>query len=562
MRRTLFMQATVSRPTRIAGLVSGLAAGVAALGFGELAGSAVSTWRSPVVGVADGVIEGAPKSVKDFAIEQFGKNDKIALIVGILVMSVIFACVLGLIGRRRPLVAAGGFLLFAIVGVWGSQQAATSTASGALPSLVAGVAGVATLLALLRTSPQVSARSADSLSDDSVAVGPVAVEPVAGESGTDDQSSRSSASPHAPAAASGSTRRIFLAAAAGIAVVGTAAAAGGRALRGRFSASGSRADVILPEPATAIPAAPAGVSVDTEGISTFYTPNADFYRIDTAVEVPQVIAGDWSLRIHGMVDREMTFSYDELLERDLVEQDITLTCVSNTVGGDLLGTARWLGVPLRELLDEAGIQAGADQLIGRSIDGWTSGFPIESLQDDRPALLAIGMNGEPLPLEHGFPARVIVSGLYGYVSATKWITEIEVSTFDAFDAYWVERGWDDRAPIKIQSRIDTPRTLQKVPAGTVTIGGVAWAQPVGISKVEVQIDDGEFAEATLADQLNGHTWRLWSMQWEGATAGRHRLTVRATDADGTVQTEERADPFPNGASGWMSIIVQVTDEAT
>ena len=554
------MQATATTPTRTASIATGLVAGVAALGLGELVGSFQSTWRSPVVGVADATIERVPNSVKDFAIEQFGKNDKIALIVGILFFSVIFAAVLGLVSRRRPRLAMGGFVAFALVGILASQQSYTSSFAAVLPSIAAGLAGVATIAALrgwntVRSdTPATAARAADEIEGVNAAETPATDTPAADTTAADPVAQPELVSAAAPSA----TRRMFLATAGAIAVVGAGAAAGGRALRSRFSAAGSRTDVVLPSAAEPLAQAPAGVSVDLEGVSSFYTPNDDFYRIDTAVEVPQVLAEDWTLRIHGMVDREVTFTFDDLLRRNLVEQDITLTCVSNTVGGGLTGTARWLGVPLRELLDEAGVQAGADQLVGRSVDGWTSGFPVETLDDDRPAMLAIGMNGEPLPLEHGFPARVIVSGIYGYVSATKWITEFELTTFDKFDAYWVERNWDDRAPIKLMSRIDTPRSLQKVAAGTINIGGVAWAQTIGIAKVEVQLDDGDFVEATLADELNVHTWRLWSVQVEASEPRRHRVTVKATDNDGNVQTDERADPFPNGASGWMSVLFEVT----
>lgn len=514
--------------SRLSAVVAGVVSGAAALGAGELVGSLRENWQSPVVGVAEGIIARVPRSVKDFGVERFGTNDKLALVIGILVFSVIFAALLGLLARRRFPVAAGGFVAFALVGMWGSQQAVTAPVSAVAPSIVAGAAGIASLRFLI-------GRAATGRR-------PVVTDGAVGEALTVAEPGR----------------RVFLLSTAGFAVVAGVAAAGGRALRTRFSAASSRSSVTLPAPSTPLADAPAAVSSTTSGVSPFFTPNADFYRIDTAVEVPQVRAEEWELRIHGMVDRELRLSYEDLLRRSVVEEDITLTCVSNTVGGDLLGTARWLGVPLRDLLDEAGVQSGADQLVGRSIDGWTSGLPLDTI-DGRPALLAIGMNGEPLPLEHGFPARVIVSGLYGYVSATKWITELEVTTFDAFDAYWVTRGWDQQAPIKTMSRIDTPRTLAKVAPGTVAIGGVAWAQTIGISKVEVKIDDGEFAEATLADQLNVNTWRLWSMQWQDATPGRHRITVRATDADGNVQTEDRADPFPNGASGWMSIFIDVAD---
>ena len=516
---------------RMPAVAAGIVAGAAALGAGELVGGLRENWQSPVVGVAEAVIERVPRSVKDFGVERFGTNDKLALVVGILVFSVIFAAVLGLIARRRPLIGAAGFVAFALVGVWGSQQPVSAPLTAVLPSLMAGAAGVATLRFLLQRADAPTARETAAV--------------------------HNTAAP-TPDSVSMPERRVFVLSAAGFALVAGAAAAGGRALRTRFSAASSRNAVTLPAPATSLPPAPAAVGVNTPGVSSFFTPNADFYRIDTAVEVPQIRTDEWELRIHGMVDKELRLSYDDLLRRSVVEEDITLTCVSNTVGGDLLGTARWLGVPLRDLLNEAGVQAGADQLVGRSIDGWTSGLPLDAI-DGRPALLAIGMNGEPLPLEHGFPARVIVSGLYGYVSATKWITELEVTTFDSFDAYWATRGWDQQAPIKTMARIDTPRTLAKVKPGTVAIGGVAWAQTVGISKVEVKIDGGEFVEAILADQQNVNTWRLWSVQWQDATPGRHRITVRATDADGNVQTEDRADPFPNGASGWMSIFIDVTD---
>ena len=537
--------------SRSAAMFSGILAGAVAIAIGELVGSFSSTWQSPVVGVATGIIDRVPRPVKDFGVEKFGTNDKLALVVGILFASVIFAAVLGVIARRRPLVSIGGFAAFAVVGIWGSQQPVGATPGAIIPSLAAGAGGIATLWLMLRVAPPRSmvvtvTKSTTETDADTVQVPVVGdepqgiPEPVAAGSMFD----------------SAGSRRKFLFSSAGVAVIAAAAATGGRALRTRFSAASSRRNVSLPRPAAPLAAAPAGVTSNVVGVSNFYTSNADFYRIDTAVEVPQILVDNWELRIHGMVDKEIRITFDELLKRKMVEQDITLTCVSNTVGGSLTGTARWLGVPLKDLLDEAGVDPRADQLVGRSVDGWTSGFPIATL-DGRPALLAIGMNGEPLPLEHGFPARVIVSGIYGYVSATKWITELEVTTFDAFDAYWVKRGWDKLAPIKTQSRIDTPRTLAKVAPGTVNIGGVAWAQTVGISKVEVQIDDGPFGAATLADELNANTWRLWSMAWEGATPGRHRITVRATDANGIVQSEERADPFPNGASGWMSILVEV-----
>ncbi|MEQ9163154.1 MAG: molybdopterin-dependent oxidoreductase, partial [Ilumatobacter fluminis] len=268
-----------------------------------------------------------------------------------------------------------------------------------------------------------------------------------------------------------------------------------------------------------------------------------------------LLVGGWTLRITGMVDEEIELTYDELLQREIVEADITLSCVSNEIGGNLLGNARWTGVRLDDLLAEAGIAADADQIVGRSVDGYTCGFPTAAL-DGRNALVAVAMNGEPLPLEHGYPARLIVPGLYGYVSATKWLEEIELTRFDAFDQYWVERGWVEDAPIKTQSRIDTPRGLQTVQAGTVPIAGAAWAQTRGIERVEIQIDDGEWVEARLADPLNDVTWRQWSYAWE-ATPGRHDIRVRATDGTGAIQTDERTEPFPSGATGRHQIVVMV-----
>jgi DMSO/TMAO reductase YedYZ molybdopterin-dependent catalytic subunit len=285
------------------------------------------------------------------------------------------------------------------------------------------------------------------------------------------------------------------------------------------------------------------------------TRNADFYRVDIALSVPQVLVDDWALRVHGMVRRPMTLTFAELTAREVVEADITMTCVSNQVGGGLLGNARWLGVRLDDLLADAGIRPGADQVVGRSVDGYTCGFPVAAL-DGRDALVAFGMNGEPLPLEHGFPARLVVPGLYGYVSATKWLSEIELTTFDRFDQYWVPRGWDARAPIKTSSRIDTPRGLARLPAGRTAVAGVAWAQTRGIDAVDVRVGDGPWRPAELAAALGDTTWRQW-VHWWDATPGRHTLAVRATDGTGAIQTAERSEPRPNGSSGLHEVVVIV-----
>nr|WP_269329549.1 molybdopterin-dependent oxidoreductase [Kineosporia babensis] len=288
----------------------------------------------------------------------------------------------------------------------------------------------------------------------------------------------------------------------------------------------------------------------------FITPNADFYRIDTALSVPLLRAEDWSLRIHGLVDREITLTWAELIAADLVERDLTLMCVSNEVGGDLTGTARWLGLPLGPLLQRAGISAEADMVLSKSSDGWTASTPLEVLTDGRDCLLAIGMNGQPLPLEHGFPVRMVVPGLYGYVSATKWVVDLEVTRFDRAEAYWSTRGWSQRGPVKTSSRIDVPANGADLAAGTVAVAGIAWAQHRGIQAVEVRIDEGPWQSATLGAEASVDTWRQWYLSWN-APAGSHRIQVRATDGDGAVQVEDVAPPAPDGATGWDSIEVSV-----
>lgn len=352
-----------------------------------------------------------------------------------------------------------------------------------------------------------------------------------------------------------SPRRRFLASAGVLSLGAVVAGSAGRGLDTRFSAAGSRAGLELPQPVNGLGPVPA--AAQAENAAPFITPNADFYRIDTALVVPQVPAETWSMKITGMVDRELTLTYADLLDRELIEQDITLTCVSNTIGGELTGTARWLGTRLDDLLAEAGIDPAATQIVGRSVDGYTCGFPVAAL-DGRDALVAVGMNGEPLPLEHGFPARLIVPGLYGYVSATKWLSEIELTTFEAFDHYWVPRGYAVEAPIKLQSRIDTPRGLDRIAPGPFVIGGVAWAQTIGIDGVEVSIDEGPWMPADLAEEVNDVTWRQWSLRWE-ATPGRHSITVRAKDRNGSIQTADRSEPLPNGASGHHTVVVLVED---
>jgi DMSO/TMAO reductase YedYZ molybdopterin-dependent catalytic subunit len=496
---------------------------VVAVGTGELAGGLVQAWRSPVQAVAESVIDRSPSALTRFGIRTFGTNDKLALVVGILVILAAVAPLLGLAARRRPTAAVVGFAAFGAVGVLASLDGGTPWS--AVPSVAAGLAGAAVVLL---AHPLVAA-----------------ARPVP---------------PGAPGAAAPAPpgrvgRRELLAGAGALTALGLVMAAGGRAIGSRFSAAASRAALVLPGARRPLPAPPAGAELGIDGLAPLYTPNSSFYRIDTALTIPQVPAEDWTLRVHGMVDDPFEIDFDELVSLGMVEADVTLTCVSNRLGGDLVGNARWLGVPLRTLLDRAGVDPDADQIVGRSVDGYTCGFPLDAAYD-RTCLVAIGMNGEPLPLQHGFPARLVTAGLYGYVSATKWLGEIELTRFDRFEQYWVPRGYAARAPIKTMSRIDVPRSGQIVDAGDTVIAGVAWAQTRGIAKVEVRIDDGPFVEAELAEALGADTWRQWRLPWT-ATEGAHRLAVRATDGDGRVQTEERADPLPDGAAGWQSLLVTV-----
>jgi DMSO/TMAO reductase YedYZ molybdopterin-dependent catalytic subunit len=501
--------------------VIGIAAALSSLGLAELVAGLSARLRSPVLDIGDRVIDLVPSSIKEFAIGVFGTADKPALLIGIMSILLGYAAIVGIVTLRRSVVV--GALGVGLLGLSGALAAATGPAGpvGSVPSLVGTAAGIGALIVMSRWALP------------------------------DLHHVRSEANPHF-----GASRRSFLIGSG--AVIASAATLGGagRALETRFDAGRSRSGLQLPATANPLGPIPADTAFsDIDGLAPFTTPNAEFYRIDTALTVPQVPADTYALKIGGMVDRPLELSYQDLLDQELIESDITMTCVSNEVGGKLVGNARWLGVRLDDLLDEAGIQMGADQVVGRSVDRYTCGFPVAVL-DGRDAMVAVGMNGAPLPLEHGFPARLIVPGLYGYVSATKWLAEIRLTTFADFDHYWVDRGWAPRAPIKTQSRIDTPGPLDRISAGPTPLAGVAWAQTRGIRKVEVRIDDGDWHEAELAAEMNDTTWRQWRFPWT-ATPGRHDLACRATDATGQIQTEERSRPIPDGASGWHSIVVLV-----
>jgi DMSO/TMAO reductase YedYZ molybdopterin-dependent catalytic subunit len=491
-----------------------------ALAIGELVAGIGSSQRAPVIAVGDLVIDAVPRPVKDFAIDTFGTNDKLALLIGIHTVIGIVAAALGVLSLRRFSTGAIGIAVFGLFGVFATLQDGDATFAEVLAGVLGAGAGICVLWLLLGSVPT-SSTSTEVLPD-------------------------------------ALSRRSFLQLGAGAAVVGGSAASLGRFLQSRVSAVASRMAVVLPRPSKPAPAIPAAADLGIDGLSPFLTPSSDFYRIDVNLLVPQVAAEGWSVTIKGLVDRERSFSYEDVLAMPMVEEDVTLACVSNEVGGKLVGNARWLGTPLLPLLEQAGLRAGADQLVARSVDGFTVGMPVSALHDGRVALLAVGMNGEVLPIKHGFPARLVVAGLYGYVSATKWLSELELTTFDDFDTYWIRRGWARQAPIKTQARIDTPRSLSKVAAsGPIAVAGVAWAQTRGVDKVEVRVDDGEWNECELAAAVGKDTWRQWLYRWSDATPGRHRLTVRATDGDGETQPEDEAEPFPDGATGWHTIHVTV-----
>jgi DMSO/TMAO reductase YedYZ molybdopterin-dependent catalytic subunit len=353
-------------------------------------------------------------------------------------------------------------------------------------------------------------------------------------------------------------RRRFLAAAGVTAAASAAAGVGGELLLGKrlrrgVTAPGTPAPRLTIEPMKALPA---DETLTIPGLSPFFTPNQQFYRVDTALVVPHVPASSWQLRIHGMVDRPVTLTYDQLIRRPMVDKDITLACVSEAVGGNYIGNARWQGVPLAGILRAAGVQAGADQIVMRDAMGMTIGVATDPVLDGRESLLAVGMNGQVLPTEHGFPVRVVVPGLYGYVSATKWVVDMELTTFGAFDAYWVKQGWSQQAPIKTESRIDVPKTQATANAGQITVAGVAWAQHRGVEAVEVSVD-GVWHQAKLPAQDTIDTWRQWYYAWD-ATPGTHVLQVRATDKTGYTQTAMAHRTEPNGATGYHTIRVSIT----
>ena len=513
--------------------------------------------------VANRFILLTPQWLKELAIRQFGTHDKTALGVGIFTFLAIFAAVVGWRATVRSWEGLIGVALFGAVGVFCALTDHAARGTDVIPSILAALATAGVLIRLVERIPAAAAAPAAVKSTRPAARRPAArsaarrpaPRPSAQSSRSWDTGRRRpwSAPLERPR---GSDRRRFLVNSAGVAGVAAVAGFGGRAWQHhRFDAAESRAKVVLPAakaPAAALPAA----TDLAKNPTPFVTPNSSFYRIDTAYSVPQVVADTWSLTIHGMVAKPLTFTLADLLAMPLIERYITLACVSNEVGGNLISTALFRGVLLAPLLRQAGLDANADQLVCRSVDGMTIGAPVAQVMDGRDAMLAVGMNGQALPIIHGFPVRMVVPGLYGYVSACKWIKEIEVSTFDSFSAYWVREGWIPKAPIQLSSRIDTPSSGKHVTVGqTVTIAGVAWHQHIGIKAVQVQVDDGPWLDARLGAVPNTDTWRQWVTTWKVPSKGQHHVTVRAVDATGAVQSTQRREPYPGASSGLHRVTV-------
>ncbi|MBB5083986.1 molybdopterin-dependent oxidoreductase [Nonomuraea endophytica] len=482
---------------------AGLLSVAAALAVAEFVARFTGGQSSPVVTIGSVAIDLTPTPVKEFAVRTFGTADKAVLVGGILLVLMAVSAGLGILATHQHGLAVAAVAGLGVLGMLAAATRPAMVATDLLPALVAALVGAFTLTALTR-----------------------------------------------PAAEVAPGRRRALRAGLGVVAL---ASLGGLATR-LLPVEPLRARFALPRPASPARPLPPGTDLRIPGLTPFTTPKADFYRVDTALSVPRLDAATWTLRVIGASTIELTMA--DVLRRGLIERDITLTCVSNEVGGPYASHARWLGLPLATLLREAGLPPGADQLLSRSADGWTAGTPLATIMDGRDAMLAVGMNGEPLPAERGHPARLVVPGLYGYVSATKWLVELHLTRYDRRQAYWTERGWATDAPIKTASRIDVPAPLAALRPGPVTVAGVAWAQHRGVASVEVRVGENPWQRVRLAATPSADTWVQWSWTWQ-ATPGTHTLQVRATDTTGRTQPPARVPPFPDGATGRHSIVVTV-----
>lgn len=504
----------------------GVLATVVGMATGHLVASLLDPASSPILAVGSTVIDLTPTPMKEWAIAQFGTKDKTILVGSVFLGALILAAIGGILARRRFAIGASLLLLLVALSGAAAMLRPTSGVLDLVPALGTAIAGVAALALLVR------------LAGESTGVTAVDRRFGLGDSAAD----------------AGPSRRGLLIAAGVLTAAAAVMAGAGRWITGLRT---SPTDVTLPAAKDAAAAFPQGLENKVKGISPFRTPISDFYRVDTRLTLPIIGLDDYTLTIDGDVDEEVTFTFEDLLAMDLIERDITITCVSNDVGGPYVGSARWTGVPLKALLDRAGVGDKADQILSTDVDGMTISTPLAMAMDGRDAMVAVGMNGQALPREHGFPVRMVIPGLYGFISATKWMTRITLTTYAEDKAYWTERDWAIDAPIKISSRIDTPKSFEEIDAGDTFIGGVAWAQTQGIGGVEVQIDGGQWEKAELGPSAGDDYWIQWYLPWK-AESGEHTVGVRATTKDGDVQTAAKTMPFPEGSSGLQKIIVRVT----
>jgi DMSO/TMAO reductase YedYZ molybdopterin-dependent catalytic subunit len=616
------------------GAALGIATALLALGIAQLVAAAINSQvGGPVDAVGEVFIDHTPPWLKNFAIREFGSNDKTVLVWGIRAVLIIFAVIIGILALRKLWQGMLGLAIFIIVGIAASESQPTSRVSDVLPALAGGLLGALFLRHVARLANPVAAGGSASRpagqpawqplpprrplgpapgpdgpdgptgraeAEGAPAAGtPAAGTPAAGTpaegalsqgpvgpyipqadlTGADDAGSAGGARPGTPAPWTGGRlpqpqpraavqpyatvspdRRKFLLQSSAAAVGGLLVYGAGSWLANTRAVSDVQRSLRFPRASVPAPRLLPGSNLNIPGLSSFITPNSSFYRVDTAIVLPEILPANWQLRVHGMVQREITLTFDELIRRPLIEDYITLCCVSNPVGGPYIGNAKWLGASLRSLLREAGIKAGANQLLATSSNGFTSGSPVDVAMDGRDSLLAVAMNDQALPIEHGFPVRQVIPGLYGYVSACKWIVDIEVTTYAANQAYWVPRGWSPIAPIKTESRIDVPAYGASIQAGTRTaIAGEAWAQHKGIEAVEVRIGNGPWEQAQLAAVPDLDTWRQWVYYWDAAVPpGNYLIEARATDKTGYTQTSLQEPPEPNGASGYPQTAVTVT----
>jgi DMSO/TMAO reductase YedYZ molybdopterin-dependent catalytic subunit len=488
-------------------VAAGLVAGAAGMLTSYAAAMVLTIREAPVVAIAELVVRETPGPIVAFALKFFGHYNKSLLLGVIAVLSTVLFALVGRWARERWWLPVAVYTLLAVLTAGAIMASSSWTTVDLLPVAI----GYVTWLVVLSLLTEPLRRTADP---------------------EDRPSDRG--------------RREFLIRAGAVGAAAAVVGVAGRLLgSGRRHVEETRRLLRLPVRA---PRVPAGSRLDIEGISDWQTPSEEFYQIHTAIVVPAIEPEDWSLRIHGMVEREVVLTYQDLLDRQLTDAWVTLCCVSNPVGGPLVGNAWWSGVRVAELLAEAGVLEGADAVLQTSEDGWNCATPLAALTDDRDAMLAVAMNGSPLPIEHGFPVRTVVPGLYGYVSATKWVVDMEVTRFADVTAYWTERGWGEQGPVKTASRIDVPRSGSSVTAGSVQVGGVAWHMHTGISTVEVSLDGGPWQPMELGRVPSADTW----VQWGGTVEvgpGDHLLRVRATDGDGVVQTPVERDVLPDGATG-------------